>query len=229
MSSALKIGIDLGGGSEAASAVQEMRNALSSRRGLHTHMAERVKRVTQKYLRQLNRHGSAERLGAKPTGHDAKAAAAVEAQSDEDAARVLIPRRTGLGRAFADVIIKPGSGKTYLTIPAHQLTYGRPVRSFPKGAFRFSVLHSWRTFACLMWVEDGSGHRAGEVAYWLRKEVSQKKDRTLLPSDELYAKEARYAALEYLSEQGGGGDGSGGPRGLDDIIGGRSSAMPSAV
>lgn len=214
--SALGITITLSGASEVEMTMQAMRNALARRGPMHARMAVRGQQFTQDYLRKLNRHGSAERLGGKPTGHHQKAAASVEAAHDEDSAMIRIPRRTGLGRAFGDVLLRPGSGKTYLTIPAHQKTYGRSVRDFPEDTFKFAVLQSWRVFLCLMFVD---GPHKGEVGYWLKRQVKQKQDRTLLPSDEGYATVARKAAMEYLNSLL---ENPNGP------IGGRPSGMPSA-
>ncbi len=214
--SALTIKVTLAGLSETDMALQELRNAIARRGPMHARMAVRGQQFTQAYLRGLNRHRSAERLGAKPRGHMERAAASVEAQSDENEARLVIPRRTGLGRAFGDVVIRPGSGRTYVTIPAHQTTYGRSVRDFPEGTFRFAVIKSWRVFLAQVFKD---GPYKGEVGYWLKREVRQKQDRTLLPSDEGYATVARRAAIEYLTNLTNNPNG---PRG------GASSGMPSA-
>lgn len=194
--SALQIQVTLSGLSEADRALQELRNAIARRGPMHARMAVRGQQYTQDYLRGLNRHRSAARLGATPSGHLEKAAAAVEAQSNDETALVTIPRRTGLGRAFGDVVIRPGSGRTYLTIPAHQATYGRSVRDFPEGTFKFVVIRSYRVFLAQVYAE---GPYKGEVAFWLKREVTQKQDRTLLPSDTGYAGVARRAAMEYLT------------------------------
>lgn len=214
--SALTIQVTLAGLSEADMALQDLRNAIARRGPMHARMAVRGQQFTQDYLRNLNRHRSAERLGASPTGHHAKAAASVEARSDDDQALLVIPRRTGLGRAFSDVVIRPGSGRKYLTIPAHQTTYGRHVRDFAEDTFHFAAIKSWRVFLALVFT---SGPYKGEVGYWLKREVKQKQDRTLLPSDEGYAGVARRASIEYLTNLI---ENPNGPRG------GTSSGMPSA-
>ena len=211
---ALTISITLAGASEVDMALQDLRNALARRGPMHARMAVRAMEKTQEHLIKLNRHSTAARLGATPSGHHDKAAASVEAQSDESQARVTIPRRTGLGRAFATVVIRPGSGRTYLTIPAHATTYGKSVRDFPAGTFRFAVIKSWRIFLAQVFA---AGPYQGEVGYWLKREVTQKQDRNLLPSDETYALAARVGAIEYLTRLTAGG-----PQG------GTSSGMPSA-
>ena len=216
--SALTIQVTLAGVGEVDMALHELRNALASRGPMHARMAVRGQQLTQDYLRKLNRHRSAQHLGATPSGHHAKAAARVEAHSDEQQASITIPRNTGLGRAFGDVVIRPGSGRTFVTIPAHQETYGRSVRDFPENTFRLAVIESWRTFLALVFRETAGGHVKGEVGFWLKREVKQKQDRTLLPSDEGYAKVARAAAGEYLNTILR----PDGPRG------GTSTGMPSA-
>lgn len=218
--SALTIKVTLAGTNEADMALHELRNALAERGPMHAVIAVRSQQLTQGYLRGLNRHRSAQRLGAAPTGFHERNAALVEAQSDENEARVVIPRSTGLGRAFGDVVIQPGPGRSYLTIPAHAETYGRVVRDFPDGTFEFRVIESFRTFLALVFTETAGRHERGEVGYWLKREVRMRQDRTLLPSDEGYAKVAKSAAVEYLS-------------GLIEAqspgpIGGTSTGMPAA-
>ena len=197
MSKGLEITVTLSGAGEMDMVLANFRNSLSLLGPMHARMAVRGQQFTQDYLKKLNRHNSAARLGARPTGFLEKAAARVEAQSDEESARVVIPRNTGLGRAFADVVLRPGSGKTYLTIPAHATTYGRSVRDFPEGTFKFAVIRSFRVFLAQVYA---AGPYKGEVGYWLRRVVTQKQDRTLLPPDEEYAAAARGGAVNYITQ-----------------------------
>jgi hypothetical protein len=190
----LEIKITLEGDEQVARDLQAFRNALTRRGPMHARMAVAAKEVTQAHLRSDRSHNTASRLGAKPTGFRNKAAAKVEAQSDETEARVVMPANTGLGRAFRTVVIRPGSGRKYLTIPAHQRTYGRSVRDDRWGVdpFQFVLLGRFRALI----FKDGPNK--GEVAYWLKREVTQKQDRKLLPADVVYIKAARTAAVEYL-------------------------------
>lgn len=189
------------GTDEAARAMQDFRNALADRRPMHARMAVGVKHFTQDYLRKLKRHRTAERLGAKPTQHYAKAANVLEAESDEEEGRLVIPRDTGLGRAFGFVILRPTGTRKWLTIPAHAKTYGRGVRDFPDGTFQFTTLFAHRAFAVMRFTRDGPGYARGDVAYYLRKQVYQKQDPKLLPSDAAWGEVARRAALTYLSRE----------------------------
>jgi hypothetical protein len=195
----LTVQVTLAGMGEVDMILHKLRNSLARRGPMHAQMAVYGRKITQKHLRDDASHASAARLGASPTGFRNKNAAVVEAHSDEEQATVSIPRNTGLGRAFRDVLIRPGSGKTYLTIPAHQATYGKAARppDFPEGTFRFAIIQSWRTFTALVFRD---GPYKGEVGFWLKREIRQKQDRTLLPTDEEYAVAARGAAVDYLTE-----------------------------
>ncbi|RYD38766.1 MAG: hypothetical protein EOP87_00940 [Verrucomicrobiaceae bacterium] len=105
---------------------------------------------------------------------------------------------SGLGRAFRDVTIRPGAGKKFLTIPACAETYGRRVGEFPPDEFKFAILYAHRPFPVLLWRFSGGKHKRGDLAYWLRRSVVQKQDRTLLPSDEDYQTIGRARAASYI-------------------------------
>lgn len=215
--STLTLQVTLDGMQEVDAILHGLRNALARRGPMHARMAVRAQKETQRHVKGLNRHRSAQRLSATPTGRDEKSAARVTADSDDDEARVVIPRNTGLGRAFGDVVIRPGSGRTYLTLAGHPQTYGKSVRDFPEDAFQFAILIAHRPFPVLLWAD---GPYKGDVAYWLRREATQKQDRDLLPSDETYIKAGRLGAAQYLTSIMDGGNA--GPSG------GTSTGMPSA-
>lgn len=192
--------IDVIGLAEATGELQRIRGALADRSQLHAALAVDALKFTQDYVSQSNRHATAQRLGATPTGFRERAAKKIEAGSDAQAAIVRIPRSTGLGRAFADITIVPGTGRTYLTIPADDETYGKVVRDFPKDAFKFAIFTTARGPApVLIWAETGGTHTKGEVAWWLRRKVIQKQDRTLLPTDEGYQELGRQRAVVYIA------------------------------
>ena len=194
--SALKIEISINSGGAVAS-LQQLRAALADRSEFHQVMAGAVRELITDHLTQSNRHSSAQRLGATPSGHLQKAAKRIESDGDEVAGYVRIPRDTGLNRAFTDVTLIPGSGKKFLTIPAHQRTYGKSVSDFGEGTFKFASLNTHRGIVpVLMFASNGKNK--GEVAYWLRTSVKQKQDRSLLPSNEGMQQVARKDAREYI-------------------------------
>lgn len=212
--------IDVSGLNESAATVQAMRSALADRRPLHAEMAGNALEFTRAYLRGLNRHRTAERLGARPTRHYERAATAIQGESDNAGAILRIPRRTGLGRAFGFVLLRPTGGRRFLTIPAGPETYGRQAGEWSRETFDFAVIHTHRgPSPVLVWAADGGTHRKGDVAFWLRTLVYQKQDPTLLPSDAAYQELGRRTITSYFQRA---------LTGYDGPYGGTSTGMPSA-
>jgi hypothetical protein len=176
----------------SAEEVQRLRGGLANRAPLHAQIAVQAEDFTRAYLRGLNRHRTATALNATPTGHHARAARGVESASNANAAILRIPRSSGLGRAFRDVTIRPGSGKKFLTIPADKRTYGKRAGEFAPQDLAFTIVGG--RYPALMF-RDG-----WTVAYWLRREVKQTKDRTLLPSDKAYREIARNETAIYMDQ-----------------------------
>jgi len=122
------------------------------------------------------RHGSADRLGARPTGHLRRGARAITFSSDDRHAEVVIPI-AGMNRAFHDVTITPTRSKA-LTLPVHQAAYGHRVAELRRMGW---IVFRPKGKDVLM------GNLKGEepvTLYALKKRVQQRKDRSLLPSDE---------------------------------------------
>lgn len=177
--------------------VQRMRTGLANRQHLHARLGVQGAAFTRDYVRGLERHRTARSLGARPTQHHPRSARAIEADSNANAGIIRIPRWTGLARAFHDVVIMPGSGKIFLTIPADKRTYGKRAREFPPGMLVFTIVGG--RFPALMFREGWT------VAYWLARSVLQEQDRTLLPSDKAYRTLAKGVTALYLDEVRKGG------------------------
>jgi hypothetical protein len=188
----IKIEVD---GTAAAEVVQRVRAGLADRSPLHARIAQTVEAGTRRYLETIakDRHRTAERLGAKPTGHLTRAASAIESTSDATAAFLIIPAKTALSRAFGEVRVTPKTGKM-LAIPAHQTTYGKYAREFTRETFyiRF-IAHTGRASLCFK-----SGPYKDEVGYWLVPSATLPADRTLLPSDDAWLGMASIAARKYI-------------------------------
>ena len=179
--------------------VQALRNALADRLPLHAEMAGTALEMTRGYLRGLNRHRTAQRLGATPVNHYERAAGAIESGHDDAGAVLRIPRRTGLGRAFGMAVVRPNGGRKFLTIPAGPETYGKQAGEWPEDAFVFATIQTHRgPTPVLLWAETAGRHEKGEVAYWLRREVRQEQDRTLLPDDESYRELGRRVIVAHV-------------------------------
>jgi len=186
--------IDVTGATRARNSINRLITGLREPAGLYAEIAGEVEVLTQEYLRELNRHRTANRLGASPTYHYEKASRLVEGHSDDDQAVVRMPRNTGLGRAFRSMTIRPKRQEIrYLTIPDDPRTYGKRVSDFAQGTFEFRILGA--RHRALVWA---SGPKEGEVAFWLKESVFIKQDRTLLPSDDDYTAAAVGAARRYV-------------------------------
>jgi hypothetical protein len=153
-----------------------------------------VQRLTTDHLRALaaSRHTTAQRLGAAPSGHLAQAAEKVPAPgalttigTEGDAQAVLSIRHPGLSRAFKDVTIRPVAAKA-LTIPIHALAYNRRAGQIA-GLFRIGNVLA---------IKDGT---TVVPLYALVRSVTQKQDRSLLPSDEALQEAASRGARRYIA------------------------------
>jgi hypothetical protein len=220
--------IDITGMDAAAGSLQAIRNALADRRTLHAEIAGNILNFTRDHLISDTEHRTANRLGATPTNFRARSATKLSAESDDTAAILRIPRSTGLGRAFGDVTIKPLGGKRFLTVPATAETYGRQAGEWPRDTFDFAIIFTHRgPVPVLVWAAAGGRHKKRDVAFWLRREVTQRQDRTLLPPDEEYIGLARDTIVAHIQARISqtsprGSNGASGP------YGGTSSGMPSA-
>lgn len=162
--------------------------------GLHVAMAARGERLMRDYLRAIapGRHATANRLGARPTGILEKAAESPEGRGSVDGATVTIRPGEVLSRTFGEVTIRPTGGKRYLTIPVAAEAYGRRAREFDDLKFIRIGPQQIPVLARRM----ANGNMV--VYYALAREVKQKQDRTLLPSDDAILEEMESAAGDVL-------------------------------
>jgi len=171
--------------------------ALEDGKGLHSAIAAEAEVLTRDYILSIapSRHKTAERLGATPTGYLERAAEGVTSRGEEDQAVLILGGDVGgFARAFGDVTITPKKGK-YLTIPNKAAAYGKRAGEIDD----LEVLvyrKSGGGFTLALGREDDDGER--DVFYWLVKEVNQKQDRSLLPSDDQYLAAAELGAIGYL-------------------------------
>lgn len=186
----IQLDVDVTG--EAGHNVDAFLAALRDRRGLHGAIATLAFEVTRAHLRDLNRHETAERLGAAPTGHWEEAAEKTLATFDAESAVVTIAQ-PGIRRVAGPITISPQSGR-YLTIPVIAAAYGRRAGEFAD--LEFALLGPRRTPAL---VRPGPAGQAGTVFYLLVEQVTQPQDRSLLPSDEVYRQCALQGTRDYLA------------------------------
>lgn len=133
-----------------------------------------VQRHIRSYMR--TKHTSAHTLGARPTGHYEKGAAAITMTADQSGAEVRIPI-PGLKRAWEDVEIRPGPGKRALTLPRAAIAYGRTVAEVR--ALGWTVFRPKGT----NWLMGShEGDKSATLLYTLVGGVVQRRDPSLLPA-----------------------------------------------
>jgi hypothetical protein len=171
---------------------------------LNRAMAISVRELTRRHLTKLSgeRHATANKLGASPSGHLGQAVRAVEAAeiTAEDGGASFVINHPGLGRAFHDVTIAPKNAKA-LTIPVAAIAYNRR-------AGQFNNLYVWKSKttgnAFLAMRDPGADKHARPIlVYLLVRSVTQKQDRTLLPSQEEWESAAAQGALDFIRMETG--------------------------
>ena len=162
--------------------------------GVNGFISQRMaKGVRDHLIREApQRHKTAQRLGATPTGHLTDGAQAISAQPSGDGIVINLPI-PGIRRAFQDMTITPALSK-WLTLPAAAESYGRRARSFAD--LRFIP---FKPDLAALARKDADGEM--EVLYWLKKSVFQRQDRGLLPSDVELLQMAEEGAEDFLDYQ----------------------------
>ena len=152
---------------------------------------ERLNRLVRSHIRTIaaERHGTANRLGAKPTGHF-KASDVLPAKVNESDNSVTVTVTTpGIVRAVKDVTILPKEAKS-LAIPLHASAYGiQPRELNDRGEydmFRLKKKGS-KEPGNILYRRDGD-----ELIpmYLLVRRVFQKKDESLMPNQTQMMREA---------------------------------------
>ena len=163
-------------------------------RELHQAAGTELQRITVDHVARIaaTRHATAERLGAAPTNHFAQAAekvAAASALSADPSGATLTISHPGFIRAFRTVKIVPREAKS-LAIPIHALSYGHRAGEL------WDRMH--------LFIPKGKNIIAATIGgtltplYALCKSVTQKQDRSLLPSDAEFQKAAVDGAKGWL-------------------------------
>jgi hypothetical protein len=180
-------------------AIQAVTRELTDLRGLHNAMGYAARTLTRNHLIELagSRHDTANRLGAKPSGHWAQAAEDTTFESDANSATVTIAH-PGIGRAMHDVTITPGSGKKFLTIPLIAQAYD--LRAAAVWAAEELFIAKAKDQSGKDYAVAGKRLSDGSFQAWylLVPSVHQAQDRSLLPSDTEYERAAVDGAIDYL-------------------------------
>lgn len=180
-----------------------------SRAELYSVAGRAVMNQVQRHIRSYMRskHHTANSLGARPTGHYQKGAAAITMSADSSGAEVRIPI-PGISRAYGDVEIRPGPGKDFLTLPKAAIAYGRKVAEVREAGWKVfrpaasgakMTQKSPRRFTEYQHVY--LGYRDGNpptLLYTLVDGVVQRRDPSLMPSQGEIAATGADAVLKQV-------------------------------
>lgn len=191
----------------------ELREALGDSTGLNA----RVAGDAEKFLKRegpriaADKHRTADKLGANPTGHLTEAYEGIEGISDANSATLLIPSASRLRAAFGTYVLTPKNAK-FLTIPAHKDAYGKRAGEFddlffmrvgprktPVLARRVEGTEDRLLRARPYQRRDNRRVAEAEILYVLARKAIIPEDPTLIPMDAL-SEEARDSAEAYLDE-----------------------------
>jgi hypothetical protein len=170
---------------------------LVSPAGLHARMAGAAELFLKEFGRTSSqtKHNTANRLGAKPTGHLENEYNGIGSSSDETAASLWIPGSGRLRAAFGSYTVRPTGGRQYLTIPVAAEAYGHRASEIP-GLVPMRVGPKKTPI-----LARPDGDRI-TTYFLLAKEASIPEDTGLIPFADLYAEAADAAELYLLEEEG---------------------------
>ena len=181
----------------AAPGLRELQKTLNgtNSRNLHNAMGVEVQRLTYDHVRGLagSRHETANRLGAAPSGHLAQAADKIIQSSALNCTTngaTLTINHPGMVRALRDVMIRPREAKS-LAIPVDAIAYNRRPRQL------WDSLHLFIPKGKNV-IAMSAGKNQIRILYVLVRSVTQRQDRTLLPSNEEFNEAAAEGAKQFL-------------------------------
>ena len=179
--------------------LRRVRDTLRDTRKINMGIAKAAERLTIRHIaaEQPKRHKTAERLGARPT----KAINDKKVTSDYDSAGATVSiGGVAFSRVFHDVTIKPKNGR-FLTIPVDAEAYGKRVDELKREGFKF--FRPKKQEKHLLWAKKPDGK--AKPMYLLVRSVTQRQDRTLLPSDAAYIKVAGDSIRNLINRELEGG------------------------
>lgn len=162
-------------------------------------MGEEVRFTVVEHLRMIadTRHATAQRLGAAPSNFVAgavDAAAAAPIRADEQGVSISM-RHPVVARAFRDIPIEAKNASA-LTIPIHAMAYNRRAGQFP-GIFRLGGRGA-DVGKNILAIKSGDGSVI--PLFLLVRSVTQKQDRSLMPSDDEINTAAARGLTRYIRQ-----------------------------
>lgn len=188
------IGITIQETDKATPVLAALRHELTDRTGLHKYIGAAAESGTRLHVRQaaVDRHVTADKLGARRSGYLTKRAELVEGTGDATQATLKLTGHI-FKRAFGPVTVRASAGKM-LTIPMRAEAYGKRAREFDD--------------IFIIRAKQGRAFLARKVAtgrvqflYLLKSFVILPQDRGLLPSQSQFEQLAELAARSYLRKR----------------------------
>lgn len=157
------------------------------RTDLHAVAADSVAEFVGAHIRSYagSKHATAKAFSAPPTRHYEDGAAHISTSADASAGTVTIPI-PGISRAWGDVTIRPGPGKTKLTIPARSgapEVYGKTVKILKSLGWKFASGRRGTPQEKLLFGRL-DGEKESRVMFILKESVTQRRDPSLLPTQD---------------------------------------------
>ena len=167
---------------------------LTDRTGLNKYIGAAAEAGTRLHIRSAatQRHTTASKLGAKPTGYLTKRAELVEGRGTAEQAELTV---TGaiFKRVFGPVTVRPVA-KKMLAIPMRAEAYG-------KRPGEFNDLFVYRSKQCRLFLAKQTAPGRLQFYFLLKASVLLPQDRGLLPTEEQFGQMAELAARGYLRKQ----------------------------
>ena len=174
-----------------------------------------VKRLLMDHFRDLD-SSRANQLGGKRTHFYASAARGVEYDAVSDGVEVWV-HNVGIAQRYYGGIIKPVNAK-YLTIPARAEAYGKRAGEFTDLEVLYGrngpyALAQREQHEIQFGVKRRKGKKeyfvksvgissiGGGIFYWLKKQVQQDPDPSVIPGDSIMAESAVMGMLDYINSK----------------------------
>ena len=173
-----------------------------ARHDLNARAAKSVERLTRAHLNRFagSHHGTAQKLGAKPTGHLEKAARNINAAADGAGFSVFI-ESPGIRRARGAFDIVPRE-KSALTIPLHALAYGNRVSDLREnGMVIFRPKRKGGGKANILATKEKDGKLLALYALVKRARIPHEPD--LLPTDDEIKHAAKVGIAAFIRRREG--------------------------
>jgi hypothetical protein len=180
--------------------LQKVLDGLVDLRTMNEFAGNRVKESIRDHLIRLSgsRHATANRLGGTPTGFLGNAAEQVTVEPDDFGVTVGVAS-PAVTRAFSDVTIRAGTqspGVKYLTIPICGAAYGMRINKGMKARFKGGFFFRSKKGNLLYGMKLPD--KTILLLYALKEQITQKQDRSLMPSDQELNTEALAGIADYL-------------------------------